>query len=60
MKPLQRKLTVFTRIFNGSTPLGYDFGHVYTADRWQKNVEIPLGQFAATLFSEYINMASVM
>jgi hypothetical protein len=39
-------------IFNGSTPLGHDFGHVYTNDLWQQNVETPLGKFATKIFSE--------
>jgi hypothetical protein len=45
-------VTIFTRIFNGRTPLGHDFGHIYTNDRWEKNVEIPLGEFATKVFSE--------
>jgi hypothetical protein len=40
------------RIFNGKTPLGHDFGHLYTNDRFLTNVENPLGEFAAKVFSE--------
>jgi hypothetical protein len=45
-------LIVLPSIFNGTTPLRHDFGHIYTQDLWQQNVETPLGQFAAKVFSE--------
>jgi len=40
------------RIFSGKTPLGHDFGHLYTNNRFLTNVENPLGEFAAKVFSE--------
>ena len=44
--------SILARIFNGTTSLGHDFGHVYTNDRWKQNVETLLGEFATKIFSK--------
>ncbi|KAF7967411.1 hypothetical protein HWV62_34381 [Athelia sp. TMB] len=44
-------LGAFT-IYHGENKLGHDFGHYYTDEKWKVNVEEPLLEFAATVYSQ--------
>ena len=37
-------------MFSGTTSLGHDFGHLYTAKRWKECVEDPLTKFAEKVY----------
>ena len=39
------------RLIVGETAHGSNFGRMYTQQRWLDNIEVPLGKFAARVYS---------
>ncbi|KAF7976044.1 hypothetical protein HWV62_7950 [Athelia sp. TMB] len=47
-------------IFHGRNDLKHDFGEVYTTERWKNNIETPLMEFAATVFSPSVRASRAL
>ena len=41
-------------MYSGTTPLGHDFGHLYTSKRWEEQIIAPLNEFAAKVYRKHI------
>ncbi len=45
-------INIPSSLYSGKTPLGHDFGHLYTSERWKKQIEDPLSKFAEKIYRE--------